>query len=260
MDTRTDEKSKSVIDYILVDHQSETAVEEMVIDEDKEFAPMTTDSVFSDHNVMFAKFNWLVLQKSCQDHRKITTKKGYLKIAEELEETKVSEILDRNMDLQSCYDMWKNMVEEIEERHKTVVKKKNPRKTIKLLIREKKALKQKMRKQNKEERANSIKRVKEISQAIIEESNSQFKNKIKKVVEELRSENGINGPNVWEVLKRVKRKTSSNRTAIKDKDGLLLEDTEAIKSRYQEHFVDILQPPKATTLEEESRKVDRYCT
>ena len=65
--TRTDGNSKSVIDYILVDHQSETAVEEMVIDEDKEFAPMTADSVFSDHNVMLAKFNWLVLEKSSQD-------------------------------------------------------------------------------------------------------------------------------------------------------------------------------------------------
>ena len=37
--TRTDEKTKSVIDYIIVDEESLPAMEEMVIDEEKEFSP-----------------------------------------------------------------------------------------------------------------------------------------------------------------------------------------------------------------------------
>ena len=72
-----------------------------------------------------------------------------------------------------------------------------------------------------------------------------------KVVEKLRSAGGINGANTWEVLKRLKRKNGNPPTAIKDKDGTLLESKDEILSRYLEHFVDILKPPEAATEEEQ---------
>ena len=89
---------------------------------------------------------------------------------------------------------------------------------------------------------------------ITEENNNQFKNKIEKVVGELRSEKGINGPNMWEVLKRVKRKKTEPPTAIKDKEGNILEETSDIKDRYLEHFKDILQPPVACDEEEHAQE------
>ena len=38
------------------------------------------------------------------------------------------------------------------------------------------------------------------------------------------------------------------------KKGVLLEDAEEIKSRYLEHFVEILQPPEAANKEEEAHE------
>lgn len=77
------------------------------------------------------------------------------------------------------------------------------------------------------------------------EAKSQFRNKINKVVEKLRSNKGINGPNMWEVLKKLKRKKEEPASAIKDQEGKILEEPEAIKTRYLEYFGDLLEPPKA---------------
>ena len=100
--TRTDEKTKSVIDYIIVDEESLPAMEEMVIDEEKEFSPKpnTADAQLSDHNVMIAKFNWILSEMSNQENKMITTKNGYSRIGQEMEKEKISEILDENMELQ----------------------------------------------------------------------------------------------------------------------------------------------------------------
>ena len=77
---------------------------------------------------------------------------------------------------------------------------------------------------SKKEREVLIRRVKQIDEQITEENNKQFQNKIEKVVGQLRSEKGINGPKMWEVLKRVKRKKTEPPTAIKDKEGKILEE------------------------------------
>ena len=82
----------------------------------------------------------------------------------------------------------------------------------------------------------------------------QYKNKITKVVEDLRSKKGINGPNVWEVLKKVRRKKNNPPTAIRDKKGNLLEEEDEIKDRYIEHFSDILKPAEARDAEEKSQE------
>ena len=45
------------------------------------------------------------------------------------------------------------------------------------------------------------------------------------MVEQLRSRNGINGAKIWDVLKKVKRRKVDPPTAVKDKQGNLLEKT-----------------------------------
>ena len=252
--TRTDDKTKSVIDYVMVDEGSEKAFKEMIIDENREFAPSTSEEeMFSDHNVMVAKFDWVFVEKMREKERikTINTEKGYAQAAQEMETEKISSILEQDEDLQSCYDKWKEAVELIEERNKSRVKKKNPRKAIKMLVREKKHIKIKMKKSTAEQRVQLKSRLKAIDKEIKEESSCQFKDKIMKVVEKLRSAGGINGANTWEVLKRLKRKNGNPPTAIKDKDGTLLESKDEILSRYLEHFVDILKPPEAATEEEQ---------
>ena len=252
--TRSDEKSKSVIDYIIVDEESEKAVEKMVIDEERDLAPESQVGKCSDHHLMTARFNWVLSEQRTDGKRKITTKKGYAQIGQKMEEEEISRIFEEDSDIQTCYDKWKKKVEEIEESYKIEIKKKNPRKSIKDLVKRKKEIKEKMKKVSKEERQTLIAKRKEIDEKIKDENRKQFENKIKKVVEKLRCERGVNGANVWEVLKRLRRKNTDPPTAIKDKKGNLLEGKEEIKNRYVEHFQEILKPPEARDIEEKMQE------
>ena len=52
---------------------------------------------------------------------------------------------------------------------------------------------------------------------------------------------------MWEVVKSLKRKQADPPTAIKNKDGVILEDPKQIRNRYLEHFTDLLRQTKSTT-------------
>ena len=248
--TRVEGSTKSVIDYVMMDEDDGEALQEMIIDEQKEYAPCGQDYKMSDHNVINAKFDWIITEIVQQrKDRAVITEKGYCRIKEELEHVKASKIMDGD-DLQDSYDKWKDTVNDIVKKNTTTLKRKNPRKSIKELIREKKKLKEIMKKIGKDDRNALIGRVKLINEKIQNESNAQYQNKMEKVVEKLQRKNGIRGPSMWEVLKQVKRKNIEPPTAIKDKEGNLLEDREEIKDRYLQHFTEILQPPKAESEEE----------
>ena len=93
-----------------------------------------------------------------------------------------------------------------------------------------------------------------INEKLERERRYQFRNKVDKVVQKLRSKSGVNGPQLWEVVKKVKRKKVEPPTAIKSKDGLLLETPNEIQDRYIEHFKDILQPVKSVLEEERAQE------
>ncbi len=59
---------------------------------------------------------------------------------------------------------------------------------------------------------------------------------------------------MWDVLKKLKRRKGEPPTAIKDKEGNVLEDPESIKSRYLEHFREVLKPPTAEDEEEQMQE------
>ena len=178
--TRTDDKTRSVIDYIIADEESEKALEKMVIDEEGDLAPESQGGKCSDHNLMTARFNWVICEQRTEGKRKITTKKGYAQIGQKMEEEEISRIFEEDTDIQTCYDKWKRKVEEIEESCKIEIKKKNPRKSIKDLVKYKKEVKDKMKKVSKEERRTLIAKRKEIDERIKDENKKQFENKIKK--------------------------------------------------------------------------------
>ena len=96
-------------------------------------------------------------------------------------------------------------------------------------------------------RKEQVGRIKLIDEQIEKEKKIQFRKKIGKVVDKLRSSRGINGPDMWEVMKQLKRRNNTPPSAIKNKKGEILEEPDKIKERYLEHFVELLQPPDATT-------------
>ena len=71
---------------------------------------------------------------------KITTKKAFAQIGKALEKEKISEVFKKDEDFQTCYDNWKTKVEQIEEKYKVKVKNKNPRRTIRNLVKRKKKI------------------------------------------------------------------------------------------------------------------------
>ena len=262
--TRTEGDSKSIIDYVLMWKEDVKAVQKMRIDEEKEDAPIgyvDGKMTYSDHNVITLKINWVMLEmRTPRMKRKILTKKGEMKYCQQLKEMEVSKIFEKNEDFQDLYRRWKEEVTKIVEDNKSIVKSFNPRKTIRILIKRKKMLKKKAKKSNKNDRAKVVAQIKEVEKEITQERNEQFRNKINKVVAKLQSSNGINGPNMWEVLKKVKRKKEEPAVAIKSKEGKILEEPEDIKTRYLEHFGDLLKQPEPNNEEERRQEEIVECT
>ena len=254
--TRAEGESKSVLDYALVWKDETKLVRNVNIDEDRELSPrgyVDGKITYSDHNVITFEIDWLLLEKTTpKAERKILTKKGEIRSQLEMEERKVSEILEKGTDVQKAYTEWKETITQIVERNKTVVRKSNPRKGIRELIKRKKQIKKATKKCSDNKRKRLIGMIKLIDADIEKERKEQFGNKIGKVVGQLRSSKGINGPNMWEVLKKVRRRKAEPPAAIKDKEGNILEDPEKIKNRYLEHFRELLAPVEAES--EEGKK------
>jgi hypothetical protein len=227
----------------------------MMIDEKKQYAP--EGETTSDHNTMIAKFNWLIDYERGQARmpRKIITRKGYKRIAKEMNERKPSRIWKKEEPFEQVYAEWKQEIDTIVEKHSTVAKKDNKRKQIKMLIRARKNLKKEMKEASKPgERYEIIGRMKILDKAIQKEDQKQHSNKINKVVNKLRSRSGLNVPSMWEVVKKIKKKKEEPITAIKSKEGVVLEDPEEIKTRYLEHFKDILKNKPAETEKEKNQE------
>ena len=130
--TRTEGESMSVIDYILIDKDSVESVKSMTVDESKEFSPagyVDNKMTHSDHNVLLASLDWIIMEKKQQkdESREITTSKGMENIRREMQEERVSEMLQEEGNVTKIYKGWKDKVNEIWKGNTTRVKKKNPR-------------------------------------------------------------------------------------------------------------------------------------
>ena len=255
--TRSEGNSRSVLDYVITQKEDKQSLLEMTIDEAKEFAPTRDDDdgITSDHNTIVAKFNWLVDEERTKiKSKKIITKKGFSKIQKEMQEKTPSKIWNKEGPFEKLYEEWKEAINLIVERNSTVPKKTNKRKATKALIKAKRNLKREASVATPEARYDIIGRIKIINEAIKIEDRKQHKSKINKVVNNLKSKNGLNIPNMWEIVKKIKRKKEEPRTAVKSKDGAILEEPEQVKARYLEHFCEILKNKPATTEKEKKQE------
>ena len=249
--TRTEGDTKSILDYITVNQEDEGAVTEMLIDEGRKYAPArdekNKDHVTSDHNTILATFNWFFDEVKLEEPKTVITKKGYGRIEAELKEKQISKIWLKDEPFEDLYMEWKQEIDSITEKHKTKVKKQNKRKVIKLLIKAKRNLRRESKKATKKERYGLVARLKTIDEEIKKEEQKQFGNKIDAVVKKLHTKNGVNVPNMWEIVKKIRRKKEEPQSAIRSKDGKVLEEPEQIKARYVEHFTHILKMKPAIT-------------
>ena len=260
--TREEGGSKSVLDYVVIDQEDERAVVDVKIDEEKEYAPVNLGEnlgVTSDHNAILTKLNWLVETENIKKApRTIITKKGYAKIEEGIRERNLVNIFSKDEPVDELYEEFKGEMDKLIEQNKTTLKKDNKRKSIRVLIKVKKSIKQKIKREGQNLDKNSkyllIARMKIIDEAIVEEGQKQYQQKIEKVVEQLKGNNGMNVPNMWKVMKKVERRKVEPPTAVKSKEGVVIEEPEKIKERYLEHFAEILQNVPAETQEEKEQE------
>ena len=256
--TREEGGSKSVLDYMIVNKEDEAAITEMIIDEEKQYAPFRiteNQEKTSDHNTVITTFNWLIDSEEKREIKTVLTKKGYSKVRKEMNERKLSRIWSKEQPFEQSFHEWKNEMDTIVEKNVTRVKTQNKRKDIKILIRAKKQLKRESKLTTKEERRKIVARIKTIDEAIKKEDNNQYRNKISRVVTKLQGKKGINTPNMWEVMKKLKKKKEEPPTAVKSKEGKIIEDPELIKDRYLEHYAEILKNKPATTEKEKEQEV-----
>ena len=59
---------------------------------------------------------------------------------------------------------------------------------------------------------------------------------------------------MWEIVKKIKRKKEDPQTAIRSKEGKVLEEPEQIKARYLEHFTEILKNKPAVTDKQQNQE------
>ena len=116
-----------------------------------------------------------------------------------MQELKPSRIWKKERPFEELYEEWKKEIDQIVVRNSTVPKKINRRKDIKELIKAKRNLKREAKLASTEERYKIVGRIKMVDEAIKEKEREQHNNKINKVVNSLKSKNGLNIPNMWEV-------------------------------------------------------------
>ena len=257
--TRKENGSRSVLDYIAVNQEDAATIMEMVIDERKEYAPnrdeKSKEHVTSDHHTIVAKFNWMIDEEQPRQQKTVITTKGYSRIKEEMNSRKISKIWKKGGPFEDLYAEWKQEINTMVEKNSTKVRKHNKRKNIRELIKAKRNLRKESKEATKDERYKIVTKIKIIDEEIKKEDQKQYLGKIDKVVTRLKGKNGINIPNMWEVVKKIKGRKEEPQTAIKSKDGkMTIEDPEEIKDRYLEHFSDILQNKQAETEKEKKQE------
>ena len=235
--TRVEKECRSILDYVLVKEQDEGALSSMVIDEEKNFAPSgineEKETVYSDHNVILCEFNWLFEEADQKPTKKIITKKGYIKAGKEVQERNLKSILeDSSLPFEERFVRWKEETNEIMEKNKIKIKKRNQNKTIRQLMRTRRSVKRQISTTRCKERKDLlIQRIRLINEHIKEEESHQYKRKIDKVVSKLKAKGGINGANTWEVLNQVKGRREEKATAVTSKEGKIIEEPEEIMNR-----------------------------
>ena len=105
--------------------------------------------VYSDHKPIMIKTDLIMKQIKTEENnrRRVMTEEGREKYKKELEEREISRVWDNVEDLQETYKKWCAEVEEVKTKHEVIRKTTTKRrsKTMRLLIQEKKRVKDQMK-------------------------------------------------------------------------------------------------------------------
>ena len=209
--TREEKRNKSIIDYMIVDKESEEFVSKVTIDESRENAPFNLKKdgqeikmIYSDLNPMILETNLVMKEiKKLEEVKKLVmTEDGYKGYKKEINDKKVSTIWDRDEDFQEKYTKWSEEILSIKRKYEQVRKPttKCRSKTMRLLIKEKRKLKgDRMNEREKEKKEEIQLKIEELKKEMIKEEKEHKYRKLIKTGESIFKNGKIDSGGFWKL-------------------------------------------------------------
>ena len=262
--TRVEGEKKSVLDYMIVEAENEELVKGMWIDNEREYTPkhlVEGRNVYTDHNTMILEMNWNMRYKEKENTRTCLNNKTKVEFSKKTSKGELLAMWKTEKETLVKFRQWNEKVVGIaEDIFKKKIKKKTERKEIRILKRKKKELKKRMSKAEEKEKELLEKRRKLIERHIEEYRRQVQAYKTQCVAKKIKSEKGFDGSVFWEYLKKAEGRKSETATALRNEEGVLEEDPEAILAIYQKFYKKLLTGKPMETKEglEVEQLVNKY--
>ena len=197
--------------------------------------------VYSDHNPIVLETDLVLKQITTEEgsKRKILTEEGKEAYRKELEERKISQRWKDSSCIQETYNSWCKEVMEVKEKHEQTRKitRKRRSKTMRLLINEKKNIKEEMKGNRNDE---NIAKLKALKEKMKEEEEETYFRKLKKTCDEIKKDGKFNSGGFWKAKKRMEKKKEDGNHAVLNTKGDLVTSNESILEAYKEYYEDLL--------------------
>ncbi|MCH2406114.1 MAG: hypothetical protein MK200_07980 [Nitrosopumilus sp.] len=218
----------------------------MKIDEGREMAPFhlkkegdNIKKVYSDHNALYLETKYIMKEISKHEgsQKMIMNEEGYRNFKKELDESKVSEVWDKDTSIKEKYTEWSSKVLGIKRKHEKRWKKKKQRsKAVRLMAQYIKILKRERGSNENEEKKLEIQNeITDLKKKIVEEEGSEKFRKMKKISEDICRKGKLDSGAFWQLHKRLKGK-KENAHAVKNSDGIKVDTHEEIKEVYAKFY------------------------
>ena len=253
--TRKENEKRSVLDYGLIREGDEEGIIKMFIDEEKLYTPyrMTKHITYMDHCAMLLDMDWDMASRNqvAEDKMVLDLKK----FKANTESTGLTNIAREKISLAEKYTKWQKEVNRIMAKCERKAKKggKSVIKSVRHLMTQKRNIKKKRLNETDGERKRLL-RVQErlIDEYIVEENSKEQGDRIKKTVEEIKKSGGVNGAAFWDFKKKVDGQKENTRSAVRGKNGEMLENVQEIKREFEEFYINLFMDNEPLTREEKT--------
>ena len=256
--TRIQNDQKSVIDYGIIKDNDAHRIDKVYIDEEKYLTPyrITNGLVYTDHCAMIVELNWRRIEENYK--AKYVIDKDKLRDCSG--KHKLEKIIMEDGKIKEKYSRWQKEVNEIINKCKRKIRNKRTKnKTVRLLMKARRYIKKRKGKsQSHEERRLAKVQEKLIEEFIRKEKMKEEGMKIKATVDDIKSQGGVNKPAFWDFKKKMDGRKQSTATAIKGKNGEIVESMDEIRKEYKEFYEElfILETPE-DELEKTAEKINK---
>ena len=260
--TRIQNNCKSRLDYVIACESAQDSLQWMTIDEPKLWTPLRIKKekglikqVYTDHTAILMEFNWMIGEcAKLKEIRKQYGPKENSKFRELLGDTPFQKILgDTELDFNERYNTWSKMVvQAYEKAGKEVKQRKNRTKEERLLQNKYKELRRHQRQKGEDLREE----INNIREEILAAEGRQINRRAINVVQHMKKAGGsIDSARFWEVHKKLSnRRKEPEAVAIKDKEGVRVDEHGKVRDVYKEFYTKLLTPQQSRTEQEKNRE------